>query len=377
MSFSSATIPQERLLPGIHGLRGLAALAIVLYHVVHVGGVAVPAEFTFISSEFAKAVQLFFVLSAYSLMHSTTGAMQRQGWVSEYVVKRYFRIAPLYYAVLILLIFRSVHLSGAVQYDPASILLNLTFLFGFAPWTGIVWAGWSVGVEMLFYAIFPVLLLTIRSSRATLVLVSISIVLSAAAFSQFSAHYAHTRTVYGYNWAHYSFVPNLCYFTMGVYAFRVAQDLDWRSVTARRSVLAFCTVLVGALVLSEVFVPLEGPWEGFLWGTAFAGLSLWQGAMPSRVVANYALQFVGERSYSIYLLHPVVIHFARKPIHAVYDSLTPHMGAYAYFVTVAFVLAVLFCASEISYRFIEVPGITLGRRLIHRMRAATQEGGRF
>ena len=40
--FHSATIPADRLLPGIHGLRGIAAVAIVLYHLVKIAGLDVP-----------------------------------------------------------------------------------------------------------------------------------------------------------------------------------------------------------------------------------------------------------------------------------------------------------------------------------------------
>lgn len=374
MTFESATIPRDRLLPGIHGLRGIAALSIFLYHLVHVGGIAVPGPFAFIAAEFGKAVHLFFVLSAFSLLHSTEHTMQRPGWVAEYLVKRYFRIAPLYYAVMVLMIMRPIIHSGRSVYDVETTLLNVSFLFGLAPWTGIVWAGWSVGVEMLFYIVLPIVLLTVRSSAGTLLLTAVSIGVSAAAYIELNAHYAHTATLYGYNWAHFSFASNLCFFAMGIYAFRIAHDLNWTSPAVQRGVPAFCMLLIGMLVIVSSRGKLAVPWANILWGVVFASLCVWQGAKPARLIANRVLEFAGERSYSIYLLHPIIIFVLRDPIRLVYDSSAPLLGAYAYFVAAIFVLAVLLCVSELSYRFIEIPGITLGRKLIHRMRAAAPEG---
>ena len=57
-TFQSDTIPAERLLPGIHGLRGIAALAVVLFHLVHLAGIAVPKAFTFIAADFGKGCLL-------------------------------------------------------------------------------------------------------------------------------------------------------------------------------------------------------------------------------------------------------------------------------------------------------------------------------
>ncbi len=116
--------------------------------------------------------------------------------------------------------------SQTFSIDFQTLLLNLTFTFGFAPWTGIVWAGWTIGVEMLFYVILPVLLLTIRTRSSTLLLVLLSILVTYAARTSLHEHYHYTVTLYKYNWAYFSFAANLCFFTFGMYAFRVARSID-------------------------------------------------------------------------------------------------------------------------------------------------------
>ncbi|MEJ1365049.1 MAG: acyltransferase [Candidatus Sedimenticola sp. (ex Thyasira tokunagai)] len=366
--FQSATIPQDRLLPGIHGLRGMATFAVVLFHLVHIGGIATPHSFAFIGADFGKGVHLFFVLSAFSLMHSTEHTMYRTTWATEYFVKRFFRIAPLYYFIMAGMLLWSVIKSQTWTVDFQTLILNLTFTFGFAPWTGIVWAGWTVGIEMIFYAILPVLLLTVRTRFATLILVVISILVTYAARLSLHGHFEITVTHYGYNWSYFSFATNLCFFAFGMYAYRLAQHFDRTSVVVRWAVPAFATALLGTLLLGRLYNVYQG--DLMLWGVGFAALSLWQCKWPSRWSANKMLEYVGERSYSVYLLHPVVIVLFKNPIQALYGTLTPAMGAYAYFVCAVPLLLTLLLLSEMTYRLIEVPAIRRGQKINASLRKA-------
>jgi peptidoglycan/LPS O-acetylase OafA/YrhL len=365
----SATVPLGRLLPGIHGLRGIAALAVVLYHLVHLAKISVPESFGFIASDFGKGVHLFFVLSAYSLMYSTEHAMHHQTWATEYFVKRFFRIAPLYYCLMAGMVLWPVIKSQTLAVSLQALLLNLTFTFGFAPWSGIVWAGWTVGVEMLFYAVLPVLLLTIRTTSATLALAVISVFVTYAARSTLHVHYETSVSQYGYNWAYFSFAANLCFFAMGMYAFRLARQFDEASLMLRWFIPAFSVMLLGTLMLAEPGSPLM-LWKGepILWGVGFAALCLWQSTRPSRWSANKVFEYLGERSYSVYLLHPVVLILLKNPIQGVYATLTPQLGAYAFFVCVPLVLVPLLVLTEATYRLIEVPGIEFGKTVNSRIR---------
>lgn len=364
-SFRSAIIPQGRLLPGILGLRGIAALAVVLFHLVHLAGITAPAPFSFIAADFGKGVHLFFVLSAFSLMHSTEHTINRPQWASVYFVKRFFRIAPLYYLLMAGMIVWPALLTGRLSIDYQALLLNLTFTFGFAPWKGMVWAGWSVGVEMLFYAIFPVLLMTVRTRVGTMVLLGASVLVTYAARSVLDAHYEHTVSVYRYNWAYFSFAANLCFFAMGMYAFRVVHTIDWSSAAMRRLIPVAAVVLICGLLLTDMGRPLKLLWKADLivWGLAFAALSIWQGSRPSQWSANWLFEYLGERSYSVYLLHPVVIVLLKSPIQVAYAALTPLLGAYAYFACAGLVLLPLLLLSEVTYRLVELPFIRLGQRI--------------
>jgi peptidoglycan/LPS O-acetylase OafA/YrhL len=361
------------MLPGVHGLRGIAALAVVLYHLVHLAKIAAPDAFGFIASDFGKGVHLFFVVSAFSLMYSTESTLHRQSWAVEYFVKRFFRIAPLFYCILACMILWPAIYSHAFAHSLQAILLNLTFTFGFAPWTGIVWAGWTVGVEMLFYAIFPVLLLTVRSMSATFVLLLLSVAVTYAARSTLQTHFESHVSQYGYNWAYFSFPANLCYFVFGILAFRVAAHADKSSTTIRWLVPAFSVVTLGALMFAKPG-SLLFQWkdEAIVWGLGFGSLCLWQSTKPSWWCANRFFEYLGEHSYSIYLLHPIVIILLKSTLQGLYALLVPQVGAYAYFVCFIVLFLPLILLAEMTYRFIEVPGIAFGSSVARKSRSQNE-----
>ena len=363
-SFKSATIPGNRLLPGIHGLRGLAALAVVFFHVAELSGIATPVGFAFIHRDFKYGAHLFFVLSAFSLMYSTERNTHRPGWVSEYFIKRFFRIAPLFYCMLLFLILRQ-WLAGGTVVDFRTILLNITFAFGFVPSSGLVWGGWTIGVEMIFYVIFPVLLLTIKTSRQALVLMILLSLVSYFARYQLNAEYLRTDPKPRWDWSYFSFISNLYFFAAGIFAYRFGKELKEGIILNVAIPWGACIVLA-LLLFTELDKGLRkgGRPDLLIWAVGFTALCIWQSLRPCVWIGSKVLEYVGERSYSVYLLHPVIVFFFKKWIVGGYASLLPYIGKYAYFICAFLVLMIVLAVSELTYRFIEVPGIKLGRRYI-------------
>ena len=368
-TFASSMIPQDRLLPGLLGLRGIAAFAVVLFHLVHLANIAVPPAFSFIAADFGNGVHLFFVLSAFSLMHSTEHTLHRPTWAKEYFVRRFFRIAPLFYCILAVMVLWPALKAQHLTVSLSALLLNLTFTFGFAPWTEIVKASWAVGVEMMFYAILPVLLLTVRSRKGLLMLVVGSMLFTFSARAELQAHYEHTVSVYRYNWSYFSFASNACYFALGMYAFRIAGEIGDSATAMRRGVPVFTSVLLLVLLLAGGVTGWHP--DLALWGFAFALLALWQGKWPSRWCANRFFEYLGERSYSLYLLHPIVIILLKSPLQTLYGLLMPTLGAYAFFVCAVALLVPLLLLSEATYRLVEIPAIRYGKKVSARLRQQT------
>ncbi|HEX3060186.1 MAG TPA: acyltransferase family protein, partial [Usitatibacter sp.] len=144
----------QHRLEGLHGIRGLAAATVAFFHLTVIGGLAPPSLVAPVVAHFYLAVHVFFVLSAFALAYSATQSPTGYG---EYLVKRFFRIAPLFYVLVAWAIYRGG------RPDWATLAANLTFTFNLVPGMhlSLVWAGWSVGVEMLFYLVFPFLLVSL------------------------------------------------------------------------------------------------------------------------------------------------------------------------------------------------------------------------
>jgi peptidoglycan/LPS O-acetylase OafA/YrhL len=346
-------------------------MMVVLTHLAHLAEIAVPKSFIFIFSDFGKGVYLFFIISAFSLMYSTEHRIDRENWAFEYFIKRFFRIAPLYYCVMVYVVLRPFFHSHILALDASlpALLMNLTFAFGFAPWVTVVWAGWTVGVEMLFYVFFPIFLLAIRSRSAAFMLLIFSIVVNYASRSTLDVQYKNGVPPDGYTWAYFSFPANLCYFAMGIFIFRVSCIVDKASLMMRWIIPVLTVGLFGALMFSATSIPVMH-WneESLIWGGGFAALCLWQGICPSRWCANRVFEYLGERSYSVYLLHPIVIILLKNHIQDLYLLLAHDLGAYAFFVCAAVLLVPLLVLAEATYWLIEVAGINMGKEINRRLR---------
>jgi peptidoglycan/LPS O-acetylase OafA/YrhL len=149
----------ERVL-GWDVLRGLSALVVALYHLLYWQGVASLHTFG------SYGVYLFFVLSGASLAYTYAGRLQ-QGKLSYrgFLWVRYMRLAPLYLALMLLVI--PWKLSGGGAGLLANALLNASFMFGFfdPAVTSLLIGGWSLGIEAVYYLVFPLLLMVAMASH--------------------------------------------------------------------------------------------------------------------------------------------------------------------------------------------------------------------
>lgn len=359
--------PADRpLLPALFGLRGLAALAVLLFHLHHLTGLPLPPGLGFIGTHFGLGVQLFFVLSAFSLCHSTGHTVGQSNWIRDYLLKRLFRIAPLFY--LMIAVWVVFFWLRGVKTDLTTLILNLSFTFNLVPGKheSLVAAGWTIGVEMIFYAVLPLLLATIRDLRAALAFLVVAALVSGAGLASLASG---GQALAGY--ASLSFVASLVVFAAGIAAYHL-----WRGLPPGRGAVATVALLtlgLAALLSSPLQLRLLGTWRPIvtLWSLCFAGLVVWQTAAPTRLLASWPLRFLGERSYGVYLLHPLVIILGDGPIRRLHAALLPTLGDWAFLAVGGVVAAAVVAAAAASYALIERPAMRLGQRLITRAAAAT------
>ncbi len=225
---------------------------------------------------------------------------------------------------------------------------------------------------MIFYALFPVLLLTVRTHRAALVLLIISIVISYSLRAALHAQHLSMVPQPRWDWSYFSFASNICFFAMGLYAYRLSHSVDKDTLLVRRVIPFVALSLIGSLLFFNLGKILygSGRLDIIVWGIGLSALCMWQSLRPGCLIANRFFEFLGERSFSIYLLHPIIIATAKPTLTAIYAALAPYLGAHAFFVCAVLVSGVILVVTECTYRLVEVPGIERGRRLITLRRQA-------
>ncbi len=142
--------PKIRLIE-LDALRGIGAIAVVLYHLTTRFPQMFPkadhVPFTFWEGEYR--VLLFFAISGFAIFFT----LERIGSVADFAVNRFSRLFPAYW-VAILLTLGFVHLGdiGALKIPPGSALVNFTMLQGFLYLPAVDGVYWTLTVELGFYA---------------------------------------------------------------------------------------------------------------------------------------------------------------------------------------------------------------------------------
>ena len=353
------------LLDGLHALRGIAAMMIVLFHLHWMAKLEIPDSFWLIKDYFGMGVPLFFVISAFSLYLSTFNRISNPYWLRIYFIKRFFRIAPLFYLMIcVYLVFLYIHY-GKV-YSLQEIFINFLFLFNFFPGMhgSIVWAGWTIGIEYIIYVILPFCFVYVRSERRALVILLFCAVVSATA----RGLYAELSLPTGYGFK--SFLGQIGVFAVGIPAFfiyRASLGTAHQAIYGYLAFLIFLTLVMGMLNIS--FPSLHGPEKIHLqiWALAFGALIISQTLAPIGIVTNRFTVFLGELSFSLYLWHPMIIYNLAPVYELIYKEIAEPYLAFplCFLVTVVLLISV----AAVSHRLIEVPGIAIGERLIRRIRA--------
>lgn len=156
-------------LPAFTGLRGIAALLVLFFHVRTPNG----AELTFgpldaFSARGHFGVDAFFVLSGFILSHvyaTTFASGVRSQDYKEFGLARFARIYPLHIATTgLMLVAFVIAARFGVQptetsgYEPLAVLMSVLLInewFGFVAPNA---SSWSISVELMNYIIFPPLI---------------------------------------------------------------------------------------------------------------------------------------------------------------------------------------------------------------------------
>ncbi|MBB1247622.1 acyltransferase family protein [Rhizobium sp. G21] len=176
----------------LDGLRGYASLWVVIGHAMFLTGYKVG-----LFAQPDLAVEIFIIISGFLMTYHYQLRENREPWDKAstwtiFWIRRFFRIAPLYYVCLALALWFGPQLwqdrldaaaifPGGVEEQMryadryldqslTNILLHVSFIFG-ATWTHNFQTplpDWSIGLEMQYYAFLPLMMLLVLKGADSL-----------------------------------------------------------------------------------------------------------------------------------------------------------------------------------------------------------------
>jgi peptidoglycan/LPS O-acetylase OafA/YrhL len=155
--------------PELDGLRGIAILAVMLYHFTPLTG-----PLRILAPVFRTGwigVDLFFVLSGYLIAGILLDSVGRRHYYRNFIIRRCLRIFPLYYACLVLYAFVSSYPypAGELRQFAESAKWYAGYLGNFRVFAENRWPAktmltplWSLQIEEQFYLAFPLLVWALK-----------------------------------------------------------------------------------------------------------------------------------------------------------------------------------------------------------------------
>jgi peptidoglycan/LPS O-acetylase OafA/YrhL len=366
---------------GLTALRGIAALCIVLFHAP---GIGLGSYFISLTGFVLRSylwVDFFFVLSGFVLMHAY-GAFFRQdirtGGFLRYMRARFARIYPLHAAMLLFLL--AVEIARRYAFDhhpvefsnlsldvrlapyaflPSVLLIHSLGILPFDSWND---PSWSISCEAAVYFLFPALCLSLTRAprRVGPLLVGGGIVLLAMIYFVARPHDLDVTSTFGFFRCFAEFSFGMC-----CYAYYASRGVPrWLAGDGAAAVIVAALVLELHLDLSDlVAVPLF---------CALVLTAAGNGGRFNRLLLTRPLQWLGNVSYSIYLVHwPLMVAIAMA-IYAA-TGIDPTTGGFGIVPRLGFLgiaVAATLLAASFTYRTIEVPL----RQMITGRRAARPTG---
>lgn len=364
-------VPDRRYVPALDGIRALAVLFVIAYHVnvPHAGGGML-------------GVGVFFTLSGYLITDILLDSWRRHGnlRLGRFWLHRARRLLPALFLMLAAVsvwvaLFDSSQLSGVRRQVWAAVLYvsnwstieqNGSYFARFAPPLPLDHL-WSLAIEEQFYLVWPLLLLAgiwfLRSRRKLALIALVLAGASALAMGLlYQRGYDPTREYEGTDTRAFGLLVGCA----------LAMVWPMRAVTANLRQSASRVLdgiglagLIGILAL----VVGTGTLSPFLYPWGFLLLSFGTVALVAAVVSPVSklgaalgwspLRWIGARSYGIYLWHwPIVVLLLPRS-----TKFDPAWAALA--------VALTFVISALSWRFVEEP---IRRGALGRLWRSTRAG---
>jgi peptidoglycan/LPS O-acetylase OafA/YrhL len=349
--------PKAIYLPGLNGLRAIAALAVVISHTtLALGSFGLDPKIFGTSKEGTEkglllasyGVIIFFTLSGFLITYlllkeKETGTLK----VKDFYIRRILRIWPLYYlylglCIITLIFFKEAYDPSAIPFYiflaaniPSVLQISLPFLAHY----------WSLGVEEQFYLFFPQLAKLTNKKLFRIAVALILFILALKFVFWFLDRKYNINLPYvainaaGFHTLLIGVVSAILYYNgnsnfIKITTHKITQFIAWACIFI---------IAINKFHLASVI-------DGELVSVISVFLIMGQVTKSNKIIdlENKVFDLIGKISYGIYVIHPLIIFFFAKMIGK-FDSVTVMNYLLVYFSVAGITIFIAY----LSYNYYE------------------------
>lgn len=356
-SWRSQRVGKKRYITGFDGLRTLAVLGVIIYHLAPS---ALPGGYL--------GVPIFFLISGYLVTYLLIQEWETHNGINfiSFYGRRVKRLYPALVAMLlgttayITLFQRSLLLNIR-----GTVMTNLLYVYnwfeinhgqsyfdrfsGESPFTHL----WTLSIEGQFYLVWPIvvlgLIVLVRNKTRSMLILMAGAIASAVAMALLYDPNNLNRVYYGTDTRMFAILIGA-----GMAFIWPAYKLKDNITQAHRTILD-AVGLASLLAIVYLFFTMNGQAAstyrgGMFWFTILSALLVGTVAHPgsdmNRILSNPVFSYVGKRSYGIYLY--------QFPVMIFYEARVQNIGNHPLFHAII-EIALIMAVTEASYQWIENP----------------------
>lgn len=334
-------------------LRGLMAISIMFYHLKW--WYFPPLESSSILGKLGiYGVSIFFILSGLSMAIVYNNFIVDFKTSVKFYVRRIFRIWPLLWVCIALVTIPQFIASS--QINVGIILTNMTTIFGFYNPSGYINTGaWSIGNEMVYYSVTPLLIILYNQNKA---LGNLATFMSFLALSIFALFLLSPENLSD-QWEIYINPLNNIFF----YFAGIATYYNFRNLKLDNT-LNYSLMFLSVLVF--IITPVHGDRVNmvigfrryiFTFSCLLLVFSLYRfnqyEAVPNSI--SIILEKFGVATYGVYLLHPIISFYL--------ESTVKRIGYYNPYFHFSYTFILTIILALLSYNLFEKRFIEIGKFL--------------
>lgn len=336
-------------LTSVQYLRAFASIYVLITHVFQHLGVSMPGGY-FLAG--AYGVDLFFIISGF-LIYLTT--RENDSWKS-FGIKRFFRIYPLYWFSFF--VFSAFYiLQQDFTLNSIQIIQNIIMI----PWNDelttrslLVNVAWSTVYEVYFYVVFTILLILKFNKKAIIPLLLLLFVV-AKAITVLNLFELNNSGIFRFI-SSVAGRTHIIPFIIGILIAMMYQNKNITVIIKKHQRLGRIMFIGLNIIYLGITISQYAQYKSYLFSTIIFTLWLYVDYLFEinyETKSSKIMSLIGDISYSIYLLHILVILF-------IIDVLNQNNVYVALVGSIATTLGL----SYITYRFLEKPFIDKSKYLV-------------